>query len=372
MSRTRNDVSQFVNGYWRRFGITNGYNPINQRVDKCVDSPGYGLGDNLALTIDKYSMSGGVINQIIKDGGSYYTGYFDNYTCDACASGAFAPLILTYPGELSTAAYAAQTLARASPNHPDVDVIQNVLEIGDIPRTLKVYGETLIEKLAENYIRYKFGIQPLVRDVARVVDWSSRVNSKLEIIKRLRDTGGYRKTVRLDSLSASQYTASTAMQSNGCFLTSSVQSVGHREIRGHARYLPTADYSKYSQAEMSALAKRAFSGFEWNLSGLWEGLPWSWLIDWYTNIGDLLSQTRNVIPVTCSGVTIIRQTTTESYTQSVNDGLRVITPAHVIRQKKERYPASATFDAHLPLLDGSQMGILASLMVMKQKYRSFR
>jgi hypothetical protein len=317
-------------------------------------------------------MNGGVINQNRKDGGTYFTGYFDNYVCDACSTGAFAPLILDYPGEQSSAAYAAATLARTNPSRPGVDVIQNVLEIGDLPRSLEVYGETLIEKLAENFIRYKFGIQPLVRDIIRVGEWADRVNEKLNVIAQLQKSGGYRKTVSLDTLSNSQYTASTAMQSNGCFFTSPVQSVGQRIIRGHARWLPQGDYSKYSSAEKLALAKRAYLGFEWNLSGFWEGIPWSWLIDWYTNIGDLLSQTRNVIPATCESLTLMRHTKTESYTVGADDGIRNITAAHVTKERKERYPASATFDAHLPLLDAGQMGILASLMVMKQKYRSFR
>jgi len=372
MSRTRTETAPFTNGSWKRFGLINGYNTVNSELNTCVDNPGLGLGDNLPFQVDRYSMNGGVLNQITKDGGSYWTAYFDNYTCDACATGAFAPLILYYPGEQSSAAYAAAAIARTNPSRPDVDVIQNVLEIGDIPRTLKVYGETLIEKLAENFIRYKFGIQPLVRDVARVIDWSDRVNEKLNVIAQLQKSGGYRKTVSLDALSNSQYTASTAMQSNGCFFTSPVQSVGQRIIRGHARWLPQGDYSKYSSAEKLALAKRAYLGFEWNLSGFWEGIPWSWLIDWYTNIGDLLQQTRNVIPATCSSLAIMRQTTTDSYTEGASDGIRQLTAAHVTKVRKERYPASATFDAHLPLLDAGQMGILASLMVMKHKYRSFR
>jgi len=343
-------------------------------VNSCTDSPGYGLGDNLAFQVDHDYLKGGKIDQLVKDGGNYFVAYFDNYTADSFtfAGRPLFPLITSYPGELSSAAYAAATLARTNPSRPYVDMIQNVLEIGDIPRVLKVAGETLIEKLAENYIRYQFGIAPIVKDVSRLIDWSANVNKKLAIINKIRSTGGYRKTVTLDRLSAKVTNSNVVIQSNGSFFTDTFDTIGSRVIKGHARYLPTVDYSKYSQVEMSALAKRAVIGLEWNFSGLWEGIPWSWLIDWYSNVGDLLQATRNVIPVTCQSVTLMRHTTSVSQTNTYSDGIRRIAPATVTKERKERYPASATLDAHLPLLSADQLGILASLLVMKHKYVSPR
>jgi len=374
MTRTRFYAKTGVNGTWKRFGSTFGKNGVDYERSTVTDTPGYGLGDNLPFQVDHDFMGGGVINNVLPVSGNDGFVKFENYTADAFtfAGRPVFPLITSYPGELSSAAYAAAAVARTTPNRPSVDVVQNVLEIGDIPRTLKVYGETLIEKLAEHYLRYQFGIKPLVKDLARTINWTQDVNKRLEDYKRLASTGGLRKTVTLDKLSAVQDCNNIILQSSGTNFTDSFQAVGHRTIRGHVRYLPSVDFSKYSQAEMSTMATRAMFGLEANLSGLWEGLPWSWLIDWYTNIGDLLMQTRNIVPVSVSAITLMRTTETSSTTHKLEGGNCRILPGTVTKVRKERYPASVSLDAHLPLLEASQMGILASLLVMKHKYVSPR
>jgi len=371
MSRTRFYANTVVNGTWKRFGATFGKNGVDLERSTCTDTPGIGLGDNLPFQVDHDYLQGGQINNIIPTSGNDGFQMFTNYVADAFTfSGRPSfPLITSYPGELSTAQYSAMALARTNPNRPNVDMVQNVLELGDIPRILKVTGETLIEKISENYLRYFFGIKPLVSDVTKLVNFTQLVNRKLDMINKLRKTGGLRKTVTLDNLTASQLNSNVVLQSSGnVFFTDTFETIGHRTLKGHVRWLPNADYSKYSQAEMSAMAKRAVLGLEANFSGIWEGLPWSWLIDWYSNVGDLLMQTRNLIPVTCSSCTLMRETTSTSVTHPNSGGNQRIQSGKVTKIRKERYPASVTLDAHLNLLDSGQMGILASLLVMKHKY----
>nr|UJQ85208.1 MAG: hypothetical protein 1 [Leviviridae sp.] len=325
----------------------------------------------MPFQVDHDYLVGGRINNVIPtDGGDFVM--FKDYYADAFtfAGRPQFPLITSYPEEKSSAAYAAAALARTNPNRPNVDVVANVLELGDLPMLVKSAGSTLAQQLAGNYLRYHFGIKPIVNDIAKLINFTKLMNKKLDAIEKLRKTGGLRKTVTLDKLSASQLNSNIVLQSAGSvYFTDTFETIGHRTIRGHVRWLPGADYSKYSQAEMSAMAKKAVIGLEANFSGLWEGLPWSWLIDWYSNVGDLLMQTRNLIPVTCDSITIMRETTSVSVTHPNQGGNQRIESATVTKVRKERYPASATLDAHLPLLEAGQMGILTSLLVMGQKYR---
>lgn len=369
MSRTRYYSQPVTNGIWRRFGSTFGKNGVLVEEATCTDVPGFGQGDNLPFQVDRTTLSGGKINQNVKDGGSFFTAYFDDYTADTFTFSGRPqfPLITSYPGEQSNAAYAAQTIARTTPSHPAVDVVQNVLEIGDIPRVLKLRGDTLLRMGANEFLRLEFGIKPLLKDIKRTLDWGDGVSKRFAQINKIRETGGFRKTVTLDSLSNTQQNNNIALQSAGAFFTDSYETVGHRIIRGHARYLPTVDFKKYTAGEMYAMAFDAYFGAEYSFSGFWEGMPWSWLIDWYTNVGDLLMARRNIVPVTCQGVSLMRHTTSVSSTHSYNDGIRTLSAAKVVKERKERYPASATLDAHLPLLSGEQMGILASLLIMKGK-----
>lgn len=369
MTRTRNYARTELNGTWKRFGSTFGLNGVVTEGSTCTDSPGFGLGDNLPFQVDHDYLYGGKINQNVKDGGSYFTAYFDNYTADTFTfSGRPSfPLITSYPGELSNAQYASQTIARTTPSHPSVDVVQNVLEIGDIPRVLKLRGDTILRMTANEYLRLEFGIKPLLKDIKRTLDWGQGVNKRFETIEKIRKTGGFRKTVQLANLSNTQMNNNIALQSAGAFFTDSFETYGNRIIRGHARYLPTVDFSKYTAGDMYAMAFKAYFGAEYSLSGFWEGMPWSWLIDWFTNVGDLLMARRNIVPVTCQGVSLMRHTASASTTHAYNDGIRHIEAATVIKERKERYPASATLDAQMPLLSASQMGILTSLLIMKGK-----
>ena len=370
MTRTRSYSQGPTNGYWKRFGSTFGFNKVGLDNSTCTDSPGRGLGDNLAFQVDHDYLKGGRINTRPQFRNDYFTADFRDYYADSCTfSGRpLFPLITSYPGEQSSSAYAAMAVARTTPNRPYVDMVQNVLELGDLPLLIKDAGDSLIKGAGNEYLRYQFGIKPLVSDIGKLLYWSELVHRRLDQIEKLRQTGGYRKTVNLDTLTATSSSLNQTMQSSGCFLSGTIDSIGSRTIRGHVRYLPTVDFRKYSQVEMLAMAKRSVIGLELNFSGLWEGLPFTWLIDWYTNIGDLLMQTRNIVPVSVQSVTLMRTTTTDSRIGPLTDNIRDFEGAHVVKIREERYPASATLDAHLSLLGAGQMGILASLLAIKAKY----
>jgi len=375
MARNRSWAKLSSQGTWSRFGSTFGGGTWQSETAGCTDLPGYGLGDNLPFTVNRDLAEGGVVNMLPGTQQQWAVGWFDNYVADAVtfAGRPVFPLITSYPDEKTSAAYAADALARTNPNRPYVDVVQNVLEAGDIPRVLKVAGENLIEKLAENYLRYQFGIKPLIKDVVRTINFADAFDRRLKEITRLKKSGGVRKTVDLDSLSNSQVNSNvTLMSQGGIVIRDTYTTIGQRKIRAHVRWLPGVDYSRFSQGDMSRMAMRSIFGLEANLSGLWEGLPWSWLIDWYTNIGSLLMQTRNLVPVSLQNLSLMRETTSTSATHEWKDQYRVCSPALIIKTRKERYSASATLDAHLPLLEAGQMGILASLLVMKHKYVSPR
>ena len=370
MTRTRSYSQGPTNGYWKRFGSTFGFNNVGLDNSTCTDSPGRGLGDNLAFQVDHDYLKGGRINTRPQFRNDYFTADFRDYYADSCTfSGRpLFPLITSYPGEQSSAAYAAMAVARTTPNRPYVDVVQNVLEIADLPLLIKDVGDSLVKGVANEYLRYQFGIKPLVNDIGKILYFSELVHRRLDQLEDFRQRGGYRKTVTLDTLTATASSLNQTMQSSGCFLSGTIDSVGQRTIRGHVRYVPNVDFRKFSQREMLAMARRSVIGLELNFSGLWEGLPFTWLIDWYTNIGDLLMQTRNIVPVSVQSVTLLRTTTTDSRIGPLTDNVRDMEVAHVTKIRKERYPASATLDAHLPLLGAGQMGILASLLALKAKY----
>lgn len=62
-----------------------------------------------------------------------------------------------------------------------------------------------------------------------------------------------------------------------------------RWFSGSFTYHLPADYDSRKQVDRLALTAEKILGLELTPSVLWDLMPWSWLIDWFTNAGDVLS-----------------------------------------------------------------------------------
>jgi len=148
-----------------------------------------------------------------------------------------------------------------------------------------------------------------------------------------------------------------------------------KRISAHVRWIPNEDANHLSPGEMSLLAQRAVLGYTngigIDLSTLWEVIPWSWLIDWCSDVGSYLSAKRNIIPATLQGVYIMEETVTRWTTPrlawwSATNG--IMDAGSFTRTQKKRYAnVGIAPTAHFPFLNGNQVGILASLSVTRRR-----
>jgi hypothetical protein len=114
------------------------------------------------------------------------------------------------------------------------------------------------------------------------------------------------------------------------------------------------------------MAKRSIHGMTIDFSTLWEILPWSWLFDWGTNLGDYLKSKRNIIPASLQSISLIKETINRHEVPTLVSGNNVMKGGVIITETKQRYPVNITPEAHFPFLSGSQMGILSSLAVTRR------
>jgi hypothetical protein len=363
--RTRSRTEPFVNGTWARFGSLSGGETRNSLIETCVDY--LEDGDNHPLSITKVKKHGGIITT--NGAPSYWDAYFDHYQCEALRNDpATLPLITSYPGELPDAAYAAKAAARTNPSRPYVDVPVNILELGDISRTLRSAGNTVYRQLGGNNLKYQFGIAPLVSDAVKLVHFQSAVERRMKELAKLRNQG-LRRTVTLDQLEVEQTKAGLYLQTQGgVTLRADVKGIGKRTVKAHCRWSPASDFRDISDERMSKLARKAVLGLKADLSTAWEVVPWSWLIDWATNIGDILKANRNIIPATLESIRLMKHTQTDWHWpgKSFEGGYYSVSDVFVTRESKVRYPVTIIPTAHFPFLTGNQMGILASLAVVRR------
>jgi hypothetical protein len=322
----------------------------------CADNTD--AGDCHHLDVEHLSIEGGRVN-VFNDPNNYW----ENYRVDYLDVANFSHLSAAIGEDRFDADYATQAAARSNPSRPYIDVPLNLLELGDIARSIQVQGRGLFDTSgranASSYLRYQFGILPLVTDLVKIARLQDQVQRRILVMDRLEAPNGYRRTMAMGSWeNAASY--SRVMQSNQYFWTDIVRQTTTQNIRAHVRWLPDPGYRVMSTSDRQRLALRSALGLTIDSSLLWEALPWSWLIDWCSTAGQYFTATRNLIPATLSGVHIMRETRSEFKT----DGY-INSPIKVVLHTKTRRPSFVAPIAHFPLLTAGQMGIAASLVTTR-------
>lgn len=389
MTRTRRNSQLYPTGKRTRFNDPV-YSGVTFMLDEtCQDE--ILEGDNYAFTVNRTLCSGGVI-QSDYDGG-YFTATFDHYPCDALRNGQLQPNF-SFPEALPDAAYASQAVNRTSPSKPYVDIGTNIAECGEIATMLKDWGldlikagrgkepiywsnaqkykrgaakgQALFRDLGKGNLQYQFGILPVLSDLSKMSQFQDQVNRRVRAIERLKGPHGYRKTVDLASLETSD-SFGVVWQSADVYLASTVSRQSYRNIKGHCRWIPGIEFPwDASNAELERLAISAVGGLTIDFSTVWELIPWSWLIDYFTNVGQFISNQRNLVPSSLESVVLIKHSVSGIPIPRLRSGQHEMSPGHLGFEVKERIPVHADVTAYFPFLSGKQMGILSSLAVTRR------
>jgi hypothetical protein len=344
--------------------ITGGQIP--RSVSSCQDWTG--PGDCFPLGIDSWYSEGALCN---RDGTQWSGNHMVDYVADAMQydtnwqHGAVS-------GLKSYGQIAAEAAARTNPSRPYVDIPVNILELGDITRTLRTAGGNLIRSAGRDVLRYEFGIKPIVSDLVKLSNFRREVSNRMKEVRRLQGPKGLRRTINADAGSVQFQTGTIYMQS----LLASTDApavkwdgITNVLVKAHVRWIAGGSLPKISEsAEMERLVQRAILGLTFDASTAWEAMPWSWLIDWGTTIGSYFKANRNIIPATLQGVWISQHTRSSFTCPAVPFayGEGMMSPGKFTRDTKTRTSSIPVLPiAHFPFLNGKQVGILASLSVAR-------
>ncbi len=280
----------------------------------------------------------------------------------------------------------AKGLYQSNPNRPIVDAPVFVFELRDIPKMLKGWGRVISKRpsfsggknlkelprsVAQTYIEYQFGILPFIRDLGKILDFQAAIDKKLNVLERLGLPGGTTRSglVWKDSVSQeSGWVYATALYQESRRLRYATQVERHMWTSTNwkpAVPLPqTADDKRW-------LATRLAFGLDISFSTLWEAMPWSWLIDWFSNAGDIASLSRNTIPVTHANTCLMHDAIVHGKTVETDvpsgSTLEVTWPSPIWSHKTRTVMGSGIpgLSFNIPFVDGNQMAILSSLAVLK-------
>jgi hypothetical protein len=273
---------------------------------------------------------------------------------------------VSFNHSMSNGACATQLLAETNPNKYSVNGPVSFLELKDIPKMLKLAGNNIIENAAGATLSWQFGWKPLIADIKKVLNWQALVNKKVGELHHLHQQGGLRR--RRDFGSENRENTSKVLVRNSWSTRIEYDMQVSENIRkwGSVRWLPTSLPPK-DETEYRKLAFRIAYGLEFSAANIWELLPWSWLVDWFSNIGTYMSVHNNIVPVQASTPCIMtRKEKTVKFTPTMPKALSGGNGSGLSTEKFRQLTAPG-LTAGIPFLTGRQLSILGSLAILRLK-----
>lgn len=144
------------------------------------------------------------------------------------------------------------------------------------------------EIVARTWLEYSFGLAPLISDTVKVAEafarWNEEVADPETSQKRLRSRISSRGTQELSTSTTSGATQPIA----NCRLRYNL--ITKKETSYRVQYVCGLNSSHIADSGSNdrLLQLLGFKPENW-IPGIWEWVPWSWLIDYFTNVGQILN-----------------------------------------------------------------------------------
>jgi hypothetical protein len=221
---------------------------------------------------------------------------------------------------------ATRVLNGTNPSRPDVDLGVTLAELREAPQLLFSAGKSLLQNGANFWLSYSFGWKPLVNDMLDLLDVPPKIDQRVAYLEKAAREGGMRRRTDLESQVGTKLTDNVAINSTfGYVLRTTRKASATRRVWGTVRYTPSLTKGRFprTDAERLKAARRASLGLLIDPATAWELIPWSWLLDYFGTMGQVLGAYRNTVGLNASAVCIMKTTEhidrfeprTDSFTQ---------------------------------------------------------
>jgi len=391
--RNRTAVAVGASGtYYKYFfgTVDNGTTNCPGVSASCTDVVGNYPFDN-PLTINKTTWSIAPVSSYQATGG-YFVLDLRDYCPALYRTLTMGHLVLP---SLSDAADATKVFARTNPSRATVDAVAAVGELRELPSFLFQTGKAMIRNgvrntfrfdkgfvigdlkvvpkgVANGYLAWEYGWKPFISDLKKLLDFQRHVLARETELRKLHGKGGLSRTFQVSTDSAESISTNTFVESSLFTMYSTEYKI--RSVRrrwGTAKWLPDLASHPVTDLELHRQAVRAVYGLSLSPRTAWELIPWSWLIDWCSDVGDYLEANRNTVGATCAGANLMTHTkTTHTFRKMVHNlpGSAKGGEATCVVETKLRGPfSSPVLFSDIPNLDFRKTSILGALGIQRTR-----
>lgn len=308
------------------------------------------------------------------------------------------PLISALPPAMDANALGRMAIVQTNPWSADVNLPAFVGELRDFPTLLRHFGATSIRAFkrrlkelratfsspaqaarlqAETNLLWRFGIAPMVGDLAKLLDFQASVARRLDVMQRMEKNGGIKRRFRIGTVDVTNLVAETRTIESRMTVLLKGREVLNAERQQWSTVRWSFKYDKWrlpkDEAAKARLARRLVLGMTAHglIETMWELTPWSWLIDWFYDVGSFLKRHNNTIPIVPSNVCVMTRTRNTRYIVPTNvpDWLTLTGAYQATWIEKDRKVVSPELadlpECKMPFLTVGQLSILGSLAVTR-------
>jgi hypothetical protein len=278
----------------------------------------------------------------------------------------------------TSAALAAMAVANANPNTPDVDLPVSILELRELPSLLKDATQILAKagsvprNSAKANLMAQFGILPIISDVQKLFNFAKSVNDRE---KYLRELASGKKRIKR-KLTEEEWSGSVTglvaflTQADNLSASNKVDILGKMK-RSYWFTMRASLVNPPSERELRALAPQIALGTS-TISAVqvYNLVPWTWLLDWFTTTGDLLAAYRGGLKWNWSGLNVMYKTDYNMTARfpSKRAGFTYspsLPQCHGVVLRRIQPTLGTIPSWRIPYLTGRQWSILSSLAVLR-------
>lgn len=275
-----------------------------------------------------------------------------------------------YSYGINWSALESAAVHRVQDVEPLVDIPLAIGELKDFPKLLQQAAKGLRKQLSgDGHLAYHFGIKPMVSDILALLNLQKSIADRIRRHRRKfttkRGRGKLSKPYYLISSGAGDSTQNvgysyfvTVLQSTKIVLNEGWYT---------ARLEPQVALPELLEQQADFAYQTGLAGSQ-GFTTLYNLVPWSWLIDYFSNLGDAISYGSNMVPYKVLSVCLMAQCKIRRTAVIANrSGAISFTPGWVVENVKRRKVVTNPSGKFVvePLLSSGQVANLVALASSK-------